>query len=90
MCLHFIVLQKNLLLQLYKYIHGMIDSSQHLHHELGVKQNTVAGLPPELLLLPGESTYTQPEEKQKRRLINECSLTGAGSKDSMRLNGKNN
>lgn len=40
----------------------MIDSGQHLHHELGVQQYTVARFPPELLLLPGEATHTQPEE----------------------------
>lgn len=40
----------------------MINSSQHLHHELRVQQHAVARLPPKLLLLPGEATYTQPEE----------------------------
>lgn len=41
----------------------MIDGSQHLHHELGVQQYAVTWFPPELLLLPGEATYTQPKEE---------------------------
>lgn len=50
-------------LQLFcRYIHSVIDGSQHLHHELGVQQHAVARFPPKLLLLPGEATYTQPEE----------------------------
>lgn len=47
---------------LWRNIHGVIDGSQHLHHELRVQQHTVTRFPPELLLLPGEATYTQPEE----------------------------
>lgn len=48
--------------QFLRYLHGVIDSSQHLHHELRVQQHTVARFPPKLLLLPGEATYTQPEQ----------------------------
>lgn len=40
----------------------MINGSQHLHHELRVQQHAVARFPPKLLLLPGETTHTQPEE----------------------------
>lgn len=42
-------------------VHGVVDSSQHLHHKLGVQQHAVTRFPPELLLLPGEATHTQPE-----------------------------
>lgn len=42
-------------------VHGVVDGCQHLHHELGVQQHAVTRFPPELLLLPGEATHTQPE-----------------------------
>lgn len=38
----------------------MVDGGQHLHHELGIQQHAVAGLPPQLLLLPGETAHAQP------------------------------
>ncbi len=61
----------------------MIDSSQHLHHELGVQQHAVARFSPKLLLLPGEATYAQPEERTVT-WVGELSLTASGNKNKGR------
>lgn len=53
--------QQEMIRNAYRYVHGVINSSQHLHHELRVQQHAIARFPPKLLLLPGEATYTQPE-----------------------------
>lgn len=44
-------------------VHGVIDGSEHLNHELWVEQHAVAWFPPELLLLTGKTANTQPEEE---------------------------
>lgn len=38
----------------------MIDSSEHLHHELRIQHHAVTGFLPRLLLLPWKPTHTQP------------------------------
>lgn len=42
------------------HLHGMIDSTEHLHHKLGVQYHAVTGFPPCLLLLPWKPAHTQP------------------------------
>lgn len=43
-------------------VHSVINSSQHLHHELRIQQHAVARLPPKLLLLSREATNAHSEK----------------------------
>lgn len=63
-------------------VHGVVDSSQHLHHELGVQQHAVTRFPPELLLLPGEATHAQPEGKTQNILSHKRKVAALGGKKS--------
>lgn len=51
-----------ILIQVKQYVHSMINSCQHLHHELWVQQHAVARFSPKLLLLSREATHTHSEE----------------------------
>lgn len=55
----------------------MVDGSQHLHHELGVQQHAVAGFPPELLLLAGETAHAQPGGGTQTPVSHECEVASS-------------
>lgn len=59
-------------------VHGVVDGGQHLHHELRVQQHAVAGFPPELLLLPGETAHAQPGGGTQTPVSHECEVTSSG------------